>query len=269
MKTLQNATIAVFIVVVLLYSGVMIYHGFMVDTTPPVIHCLSDQITISVKDDPSMLLTGIMAEDDRDGDLTNEVMIKNVSRLITADSAQVTYIVFDKANNMTTLTRTVRYSDYEKPKFSMTGPLNYTQEDTVTLLDRLTAQDLLHGDLSQNICVISQNVSQEPGTYSVTVQVTNPLGDASTLPLKLVIGRAGTRQLITLTDYLVYLEKGAFFDPMAYISSVRDPDGKTLAHSAATVEGYVDTDRAGVYHVRYSCAALDQIYHVYLTVVVE
>ena len=192
-----------------------------------------------------------------------------VSRLITADSAQVTYIVFDKANNMTTLTRTVRYSDYEKPKFSMNGPLNYTQEDTITLLDRLTAQDLLHGDLSQNICVISQNVSQEPGTYSVTVQVTNPLGDTSTLPLKLVIGRAGTKQLITLTDYLVYLEKGAFFDPNAYIGSVRDPDGEALAHSAVTVEGYVDTDRAGVYHVRYSCAAQDQIYHVYLTVVVE
>ena len=269
MKHLQNATIVVFLLTILLYSGVMIYHGFMVDKTPPVIHCLSDQITISVKDDKSVLLSGILAEDDRDGDLTNQVMIKNLSRLIGSNTAQVTYIVFDRANNMTTLTRTVVYSDYEKPKFTMTGALNYTQEDQISLMDRLAAYDVLSGDISQNICVISQNVSQELGTYSVTVQVTNSLGDISTLPLKLVIGKAGSQTLVELREYLVYLKKGSDFDPMSYIRWVKDPDGNELPHSAVTVDGAVNMDAEGVYHVRYTCAAQDQIYHVYLTVVVE
>ena len=269
MKILQNATIVVFVLMILLYSGVMIYDGFMVDKTSPVIHCLSDQITISVKDDASVLLTGIMAEDDRDGDLTNEVMIKNLSRLIGANTAQVTYIVFDRANNMTTLTRTVVYSDYEKPRFSMTEALNYTQEEQISLMDRLTAYDVLSGDISKSICVISQNVSQEPGTYSVTVQVTNSLGDISTLPLKLVISKAGTETLVELTDYLVYIKKGSSFDPLSYVKTVRDTEGKELPLSALTVDGIVKTEDEGVYHVRYTCAVQDQIYHVYLTVVVE
>lgn len=269
MKNLQNATIVVFVLTILLYSGVMIYQGFMVDKTPPVIHCLSEQITISVKDDVSVLLTGVMAEDDRDGDITNEVMIKNLSRLIGANTAQVTYIVFDRANNMTTLTRTVVYSDYEKPKFSMTDALNYTQEESITLLDRLAASDVLSGDISQSICVIAQNVSQEPGTYSVTVQVTNSLGDISTLPLKLVISKAGTPRMVELTDYLLYLNRGDAFDPMAYIAAVKDPQGNDLPPSAVTVDGNVNMEKDGVYHVRYTCAVQDQIYHVYLTVVVE
>lgn len=269
MKILQNTTIVVFVIMVVVYCSVMIYHGAVVDSTPPEISSISDEITISVMDDPAVLLYGITATDNRDGDLTHQIMIRNVSQLITADSAQVTYIVFDSSNNMATLTRTVHYSDYEKPKFMLNGPLNYTMDQEVALLDRLTAKDVLDGDVSKNICVISQNVEQEPGEYSVTVQVTNSLGDAATIPLKLVIGKAGSKQLIQLSSYLVYLEQGAFFDAKAYITGVQAPDGTVLANSNATIDGSVDTNTAGVYHVRYSCAAQEQTYSVYLTVVVE
>ena len=82
-----------------------------VDVTPPVITCSSDSIDASVTAGDEALLQGVMASDDRDGDLTDQILIKGVSPSLTDSSAQVTYIVFDSANNMASVTRTVRYTD--------------------------------------------------------------------------------------------------------------------------------------------------------------
>ena len=115
-------------------------------------------------------------------------MIQGVTQLIGSNTAKVTYVVFDEANNMATCTRTVRYSDYQKPFFSMVRPAVYTLGSTVTLLDRLYAHDVVDGDISGNIRIVSQNVNiKEPGTYSVTAQVSNSLGDLDTVNLKVVI----------------------------------------------------------------------------------
>lgn len=63
-----------------------------------------------------------MASDDRDGDLTDQILIKGVTPALADSSAQVTYIVFDSANNMATVTRTVRYTDYQAPALRCPGP---------------------------------------------------------------------------------------------------------------------------------------------------
>lgn len=268
MRYLQNATIIAFIVMILLYGGVMAYDRFVVDTAPPVIQCDSSEILVSVKDPREALLAGVTATDDRDGDLTQQVQIKNVSQLITDDTAQVTYIVFDSANNMATLTRTVRYADYEKPSFSLHAPLNYTVDEDFQVLDRLTAKDVLDGDISDSICVISQNILKEVGTYHVTVQATNSLGDTTTVPLKLVVRENGVKEMVQLRSYLTYLEKGTAFDPLDYIKSVQAPDGTNLSTSYVNIDATVDVHTEGTYHVRYSLTAQNQTYVVYLTVVV-
>lgn len=259
MKKLQIATTILFVVMLAVSCAVMLYHGTVVDKTPPQLSCDSGELVVSVSDPESALLAGVHARDDRDGDLTASVMIKSISQLITDDTAQVTYIVFDSANNMATLTRRVRYSDYEKPRFSLHAPLNFTVGDKLALLDRLTARDVVDGDISGSICVISQNVKDEPGVYTVTVQVTNSLGDAATLPLKLVVSQLSGTECVELTDYLVYLEQGSSFDPLAYVRGATDD---------IRVEGTVDTRQSGVYHVCYSREGQDRTADVYLTVVV-
>ena len=268
MRYLQNATIIAFVLMLLLYGGVMLYDSFMVDTTAPVIRCANPEIIVSVNDPQETMLLGVTAMDDRDGDLTDQVQIKNVSQLITDDTAQVTYIVFDSANNMTTLTRTVRYADYEKPRFVLHKPLNYTVDEDFQVLDRLTAQDVLDGDISDSICVISQNILKEAGTYHVTVQATNSLGDTTTVPLKLVVRENGVKELLQLKSYLTYLDKGAAFDPLKYIASVQAPDGTTLSVSKVNIDNAVDVNTEGAYHVRYSITVQNQTYVVFLTVVV-
>ena len=137
------------------------------------------------------------------------------------------------------------------------------------MLDRLTATDVLDGDISSGIRITSQNViNSQPGVYSVTAQVDSRLGNSVVLPLKVVI-TAGGPQLITLSDYLVYLPRGSAFDASGYIQSVTAPDGTALSAGQVSIESPVDTSVPGTYHVGYSVTAQGQSYTVYLAVVVE
>lgn len=114
-RKMQRVVIALFILVLLAFCSLRIYRRVTVDTTPPVITCSSDSIDVSVTAGEDALLQGVMASDDRDGDLTDQILIKGVTPALADSSAQVTYIVFDSANNMATVTRTVRYTDYQAP----------------------------------------------------------------------------------------------------------------------------------------------------------
>lgn len=268
-RKMQRVILALFILTLLAFCGLRIYRRLTVDVTPPVITCSTDSIDVSVTAGEEALLQGVMASDDRDGDLTDQILIKGVSPSLTDSSAQVTYIVFDSANNMATVTRTVRYTDYEAPRFALSQPLVYPAGQTVTLLDRLTATDVLDGDISSGIRITSQNViNSQPGVYSVTAQVDSRLGNSVVLPLKVVI-TAGGPQLITLSDYLVYLPRGSAFDAAGYIQSVTAPDGTALPAGQVSIESPVDTSVPGTYHVGYSVTAQGQSYTVYLAVVVE
>lgn len=260
MKLLQRTTLALFAAVLLAFTAMKLYYAFSVDRTPPVITCDSQVVEMRVGEGEKTLLRGVTASDDTDGDLTGQVMIKGVTQLITADTAKVTYIVFDSANNMATASRTVRYLDYEKPRFSLSKAMVYAKNEQVQLLDRLTASDVIDGDISGNIRVTTQNINAEqPGVYTVTVQVTNSLGDMESLPLQLVIrDDLSFFPRVSLSDYIVYLEAGDSFDPSDYIAYQLDPE-KTQVRSQ------VDVNTPGVYQVEYT----NQDYTVYLAVVVR
>ena len=246
MRVLERITVLLFAAALMIFIGSKAHSHYFQDTTPPTLTCQSDTVEVRLGEDRSALLRGVSAHDDKDGDLTGEIMIQGVTQLIGSNTAKVTYVVFDKANNMATCTRTVRYSDYQKPLFSMDRPAVYTLGSTVTLLDRLYAYDVVDGDISGNIRIVSQNVNvKEPGTYSVTAQVNNSLGDLDTVNLKVVIvDDEVLPTLPELTQYVVYLNQGSAFDPVQFISS---PQGQAVA-----VAHDVDTSTPGIYHVSYT-----------------
>lgn len=247
MKLLQRGTVALFILVLAGYIGLNLYVSRSVDRTPPVITCSSEVVEVRVGASDAALLEGVCASDDRDGDLTGEIMIKGVSQLITADTAKVTYIVFDSSNNMSTASRTVRYTNYEKPRFALDRPLIFLAGSKVHLLDRLSASDVIDGDLSDGIRVTTQNVdASTAGVYSVTVQVTNSLGDVESLPLKVeIIGAGNVNPSVRLSEYIVYLSAGESFSPAGYITAPADA-------GTVEIESGVDTSAPGIYEVTYT-----------------
>ena len=245
MKLLQRLTILLFCAAALFYGGSELYSRLYIDSTPPVLTCRTDTVDINLGDGKEMLLNGVTAHDDRDGDLTDEIIIQGMTQLLNDNSARITYVVFDSSHNMATATRTVRYNDYEKPRFAMDRAPVYPINGPVRLLDRLTASDVVDGDISANIHIVSQNVvASEAGVYSIIAQVNNSLGDSESVELKLVIAPNAAELELQLREYIVYLEKGQTYDPDRYIDAPSASD--------VSVEHDVDTSTAGTYFARYT-----------------
>lgn len=271
MRAFQRTIIALFALTLLAFLAVNLYTRFSLDRTPPVIHCDSDYLDVSINVTEEELLRGVTAMDNKDGDISSKVEINNISQLISSDTAKVYYIVFDSSNNLATASRTIHYTDYEKPMFSLQEPLIYSSDEVVSLMDRLTARDVLDGDISDRIRVTMKwSTTQYEGTYSITVQVTNSLGDSSVLPLKVIISNQGAAgQLIKLKEYITYLEQGEEFDPESFITEVRSSKGEKLPISSVNIASNVDTGVSGNYMVTYNVETAGQAYTAYLAVVVK
>ena len=265
MKILERVTVIVFVAVLAVFVGVKAYTRLAVDTTPPQISCGTDTIDISVSDPESVLLQGVTARDDRDGDLTGSILIRGVTNLLSGNTARVSYVVFDSSNNMATCQRTIRYTDYEKPRFALSQPLIYPEGGPVMVLDKLSAADSAGEDISDNISIVSQNIDiYTAGQYFLTAQVSNSQGDIESVTLPVIIS-SSKKQLVELKEYLVYLDQGASFNSGSYVSSVKDSAGAAYDLSHLGVEGQVDTSVPGTYYVSYSF----QTCTVILTVVVR
>lgn len=254
MKFIQVFTIALFVIAVVLFGADYAYNHYVADKTSPIIRMQSDVIEVEMGATDEELLQGVTASDNRDGDLTKDILVQGVSQLVSDDSAIVTYVVFDSSNNMGTLRRTVRYTNYAKPHFTMKDPLFFSPGSLVNITEHLTASDASGKDFSENINVVSQDVQKNvEGLYSVTVQVSNDMGDYESVTLPLVINRkyANSRP-ITLTDYIVYVKAGEYYDPMDYIRSIlyNDPTEEGLKN--VIVDNPVNPDKPGYYTVTYT-----------------
>lgn len=266
MKALRTGLIICLVIVTALFAAGQVYTHIIADNTRPVISIDSDYITVSVEDGQAALLQGVTASDDRDGDISSQVIVSGVSKLINNDTAKVSYMVFDKAGNMGSASRYVRYSDYHRPRFLLTKPLVYNLGETVSLSGRLQAQDAIDGDITGSIRVLSSDIiSSIEGVYSLSLQVTNSVGDTAqvTLPVTIRHEAEGGEQL-TLRRYLIYIGVGDDFDPRTYIDSV--PGGSA---ADVRIDSSVDTGIAGSYIVTYSCTVGGRTRTAIMTVVVE
>ena len=221
---------------------------------PPILKCDTDTVTVSVSDGDDVLLRGVSAYDNQDGDLTSGIVIGGISKLISDNTAKITYMVFDSDNNMARMTRLVKYTDYKKPYFTLDAPLLFDVGQTVSIKDRLRAEDTVDGDITSSIRVSALDLSSvNTGVYTITVQVTNSMGDTAELELPVVISENGKdRPAITLSSALVYAERDSVFDPLSYISSVTLPSGALADMSKVTYQSDVDTSVPGNYRVIYT-----------------
>ena len=143
----------------------------------------------------------------------------------------------------------------------------------MTLMDRLTAYDLVDGDLTGSIRMTVQNLNiAAAGTYSITLQVTNSLGDTAIVPLSVIMRENGKLPSIALQEYLVYLKQGDRFDPESYLLRVTELIAgreRTCPLDEVSIDSKVDMDHPGVYEVTYQYTGEAGTGKTILTVVVE
>ena len=150
-KRQKITTFILIAIVCLVFAGYMLFAHILVPDTRPEISASSDVINISVHDDRSRLMEGISAYDAEDGDLTDSIILESVSKFIRRGECNVTYAVVDSDNNVTKLTRKAVYSDYEKPRLSLSSPLMFDRGYAYNVLDPLGAEDCFDGDISDTV----------------------------------------------------------------------------------------------------------------------
>lgn len=254
MRAIRWIVAALLAVTAVLFTADGVWDRISGRQSGPRIQCPEEVLQISVRDPEEMLLTGVTAEDPQDGDLTGSVIVGGVSRLTGGDTAEVTYLVFDKDNNMASHVRQVRYTDYHRPVIQLTEPLVYPDKSDAKLLERVTVTDAADGDISHLARVSTLWATEDPDVFSATVTVTNSLGDIAAVEVPVFI--RSTSGTIRLRQQILYLEQGAEFDPMAQVAS---------GGAGLTVESDVDPMQPGCYWVRYTRGTDLAI----LTVVVE
>lgn len=269
MKTIKQTVVVLLILLVVANVASHIYLGSTNRDVPPEISCPNEVLEVSASDTEDALLVGVTAKDQQDGDLTDRIIISGISKLITSDTAKVTYLVFDSDNNVASAVRRIRYVDYHCPTFEVLEPLVYATSEEVSILSRLKATDVVDGDISQNIRVSTLEPTNHTEIFHITVQVSNSLGDTSILTLPVVMLESNPlRPEIQLSDSLIYVDQDSQFIPSAYLLSVRAP-GLTPSVADVTVDNGVDTSKPGTYYVTYTYSANGTTGTAVLTVVVQ
>ncbi|HIX38870.1 MAG TPA: hypothetical protein H9738_13555 [Candidatus Blautia pullistercoris] len=202
------------------------------------------------------LTEGLTATDQEDGDLTGQIVAGSFSRFIEPGVCNLTYVVFDSANQPGTLTRQVRFTDYHSPRLTLTEPLTFQEGEGSynEVMNRLGAVDQLDGDLSDWLTQTETDVNyQTAGTYTVTFEVSNSLGDtvSQALPVH-VMGSDNHSLSIDLTGGIAYIQKGGVLNPEDFVEELRDSQGNSLDTGMIRSDSNVDLNTPGVYEIHYT-----------------
>lgn len=275
MRYIKIIMIVIFLLSAIIFTNSWYKDKKAADKTYPEIQIDSEQIEVSVKEGSDILLKDVSAYDEKDGDLTNRVVIESISKFVDKKNhiCNVTYAVADSDNNVSKKTRKIKFKDYESPKFTLSQPLCFDMGSDTGVTDVIGAIDDRDGDISNKVRILSSTVRTDiSGEYTVTAQATNSMGDTAKLKTTVVIRQGNNLSpVISLKEDIVCIKTGDEFNPLKYIDLVKDHGKKSISNNKVeVVSSSVNTDKAGCYLVEYSVKdSLGNEGSTYLTVVVE
>ena len=253
--------ILVIILAVAVFLGYQSLETMRADTRIPEISITGDLLEISVEDAKSALLQGVTARDNKDGDVTDTLVVENITLLDSNGTVNVAYAAFDAAGNVARAERTAVYKDYVSPRFTLERPLIYSKGTGFDILSNIGAADVFDGDIQHRVraTALGEEAITEEGTHMVQFQVTNSLGDTQTKTFPVEVMEAGAYTAnMELEQYIVYLPVGAPFNAASYLKnfSYQRKDvklsGVVPAGFDLETKGMVQTQNPGTYTVTYT-----------------
>ena len=274
MRIVRMALIIVFLLSLSLFGATELVGLIGMDRTMPEISSDREVLEIPCEYTEEQLLEGLTASDGTDGDLTSQIIPGSFSRFIDDGVCNISYVVFDSSDHPATLTRQVRFTDYHPPRFTLTEPLVFAEQEGnyAEAMERLGASDQLDGNLEDWITQTDTDVNyQRAGSYTMTVEVSSSMGASSTAALPIhVVSPENLSVGITLTSGIVYVQTGAQIDPGEYVKEVTDARGGAMDVSEVSASSEVNTAEPGIYEIHYEAEDSSGNYgETWLTVVVE
>lgn len=230
------------------------------DTKKPEITVSEELPVVSIPLSNDALLQGISAWDNIDGDVTDSLVVESMILLDENDTMSVTYAAFDRSGNVAKATRNVQLSNYKSPRFSLSQSMAFPAGREYDIFSIISAQDDLDGNITNRIRATSMDGTAltTEGTHNIEFRVTNSLGDTVKLLLPLAVYDASSFDAtVTLSNYMIYLDKDSSFDPYRYMEKyVRGSESFDLSSGMPSgfsiyLTGSVDTHTPGVYPISY------------------
>lgn len=205
--------------------------GFLVtagkDHTAPVIK-VEGQQKIHYKEGESYdkLLKGVTAEDNRDGDLSDQVFVDKIIP-VSKKKAVVYYGVMDHANNVGTAKRTVSYTAENKDEEENVA----ADEESTQKADADTKKD---ADSKKTDTQTETQTDAEK-----TAQEDTPQTD-------------GEKPVITLAEQSKTIARGTAFSPLGEVTdAVDNKDDRDTLFKSLHVDGEYNVNKAGTYTLQY------------------
>lgn len=226
MKT--KITIALALVTILLMS-ISVVSFISRDTEAPEITVPEADITYEAGTDQSILLQGVTAYDEEDGDLSDKVRIYDIAVLEDGVRAQVVYAVYDESYNLGKASCIINYVSAGKGKDVV---LDTTEETTEEVTEEVTeeATEATEEEIGEDIEEDTDEEAEEDSPSPV----------------------------IRLTNSEVRIDEGGSFNALSYVASATDDeDSREYLYRNIHIDGSYDVDTAGEYTLTYYCMDSD------------
>ena len=210
------------------------------DRRAPEISFPQDALTYSERMDESLLLQGVTASDNREGDVTDSLRIGEV--LPSADGTQVTvvYIARDGSNNIAQASRILNITGAagtENTQENNAGSAGGTQEDAVPSAEP------------------TATVTPEPTTTAtpeptVTTAPSDPDEAGRQENDAAIAALSPEAPRLYLSQYALNIPLNGDFNALSYVSDVTDDvDSRDTLFTRISIDGSVDTQTEGTYEL--------------------
>lgn len=250
--------ITVIMAVVVMIGGCVLYAKSSGKNDAPTIECtVNGTIMATTETTDEELLSYVKAHDKKDGDLTDK--IKVVRKKLFLDEKEgsqlITYSVCDSDNNVSSVVKKMILSDYHSPRFSLSYDFIFPSGYTYDFKQYVEASDMIDGDLTPFIKLISSEFSNTEGEYTVNLKVSNSMADTAQLNFKAIVTDEPWFDVkVRLKDYIAYVPVGQTVDYTAQIEriSYKNNDHKEYKTDDIKVDDSgVDYQTPGTYEAYY------------------
>ena len=190
-------------------------------------------VTYEEGSDTALLLEGVTATDDRDGDVTDSVVIENIFPNDDRTGASVIYAAKDSHNNVTKVTRRVNYK--------VAGDAAAPEENTEA--EGSDAAPAENAEAEGSDAAPAAEEAQQNDTEGVKNE-TNAKMEIEALPSE--------SPRMYLNTYETTVKAGSELDKISYIKEITDDaDSQETLFTDIQVDGEVDTATPGDYTLTY------------------
>lgn len=240
--------------VIVVASGIVLHFMNRDKKDAPTITCTAeDMITVSVAVTDEELLKFVTASDKQDGDLTSQIVVSKKTYFIGPKVSTITYSVCDSDNNITSLTKNVFYSDYKSPEITLLNEFIFPSGYNFDLSRYVQATDVIDGNLSDYVKVISSEFANVNGQYKVNIKVSNSMADCTDITINAIVTDEDYSQVrIVLSSYTTYVTVGETVDYESFIQNVINKRATYYDADDIKIDASnVDLTKPGVYDVFY------------------